>query len=86
MNERVVATRQALNTAEVNVSASREAVVRGVGRISDALMALAQRTRAQTNLNQARFERALTWLELELAVGSDPLVLAPVLSTAIHGH
>ena len=85
MNERVTATEQALKTAEVNADVAREAVSRGVGRVTDVLIALAQRTRSTRTYNQARFERALTWLELELATGADPEQLARTLSVAIHG-
>ena len=86
ISERVVATQQALQAAEVNVAASQKAVKLGAGRVSDVLLALAQRTRAQRTLNQARFERALGWLELELSTGSDPVSLAPTVSQAIHGE
>ena len=86
MNERVAATAQAVKTAEVNAEVAREAVSRGVGRVADVLVALAQRTRSQRTLNQTRFERALIWLELELATGSDPFKLAGTLSEAIHGQ
>jgi len=86
ISERVVASQQALHAAAVNVQASQKAVKLGAGRVSDVLLALAQRTRAQRTLNQARFERALGWLELELSTGSDPVSLAPTVSQAIHGE
>ena len=86
MNERVAAAAQAFKTAQVNAEMAKEAVSRGVGRVADVLIALAQRTRSQRSLNQARFERALIWLELELATGADPLELAGVLSKALHGQ
>lgn len=86
MNEKVAAATQAFKTAEVNAEMAKEAASRGVGRVADVLVALAQRTRSQRLLNQARFERALIWLELELATGSDPLELAVTLSEALHGQ
>lgn len=86
MNERVAASAQAVKTAEVNAEMAKKALNRGVGRASDVLVALAQRTRSQRTLNQARFERALVWLELELVTGADPSKLAGTLSEALHGQ
>ena len=83
--ERVSATQVALKTAEINLEAASKAVKLGSARVSDVLLALAQRTRAKRTLNKARFERAMAWLELELAIGSDPGALAPQFSTALHG-
>ena len=68
--ERVQATRQAVITAETNLDASRKAVKAGTAKVTDVLVALAQNTRAQRDLNEARFQRAMGWLELELATGS----------------
>ena len=84
--ERVLATRQAVKTAEVNLDASRKAVRAGSARPTDVLLALAQSTRAQRDLNDARFKRAMSWLQLELATGADPVALAPGLSSALHGR
>lgn len=83
--ERVKAARQAKTTAEVNLDASRKAVNAGTARVTDVLLALAQNSRAQRNLREARFQRAMGWLELELAIGSDPVMLAPKFSRALHG-
>jgi outer membrane protein len=83
--ERVQATRQAVKTADTNLDASRKAVKAGTARVTDVLVALAQNTRAQRDLTEARFQRAMGWLELELATGSDPTLLAPRLSSALHG-
>lgn len=83
--ERVQAARQAVTTAEVNLDASREAVKAGTARVTDVLIALASSTRAQRNLSEARFQKAMGWLELELATGSDPMTLAPEISSALHG-
>lgn len=83
-SERVNATRQAVDTSQTNLDASRKAVQAGTGRFTDVLMAMAQNTRAERDLSAARFERALGWLELELATGADPLILAPKLSKALH--
>lgn len=83
--EREEAARQAVKTAEISLDASRKAVRAGTARVTDVLLALAQSTRAQRNLSEARFQRAMDWLELELATGSDPLALAPVFSRALHG-
>ena len=83
--ERVEAARQAVKTAEVNVDASRKAVKAGTARVTDVLLALAQNTRAQRGLSEARSQKALGWLELEIATGSNPVSLAPILSGALHG-
>ena len=64
--ERVDAARQAVKTAEVNVDASRKAVKAGTARMTDVLLALAQNTRAQRGLSEARSQKALGWLELRL--------------------
>ena len=84
--ERVQAIRQGVKTAETNLAASEKAVKAGTARLTDVLLALAQKTRAQRDLNEARFQRAMSWLELELATGADPVALAPRLSNALHGY
>ena len=84
-SERVLAARQAVSTAATNLDASRKAVQAGTARVTDVLLALAQKTRSQRDLNEARFQRAMSWLELELATGADPVALAPKLSKALHG-
>ena len=84
--ERVQATRQAVKTAEVSVDASRKAVRAGSAKPTDVLLALAQSTRAKRDLNEARFRRAMSWLELELATGADPVALTPGFSSALHGR
>jgi outer membrane protein len=83
--ERVEAARQAVKTAKVSVDASRKAVRAGTARITDVLVALAQSTRAHQSLSEAKAQKALGWLELEIATGSDPVSLAPTLSGAMHG-
>ena len=85
-SERVQATRQAVRTAEVNLDAAKKAVKAGTARVTDVIVALAQNTRAQRDLNQARFQEALGWLELELSTGKDPVALAPRFSSALHGY
>ena len=81
----MLAARQAVSTAATNLDASRKAVQAGTARVTDVLLALAQKTRSQRDLNEARFQRAMSWLELELATGADPVALAPKLSKALHG-
>ncbi|WP_435213953.1 TolC family protein [Luminiphilus sp. nBUS_16] len=83
-SERVNAARQAVKTSKTNVDASRKAVKAGTARVTDVLLAMAQNTRAERDLSAARFQRAMGWLELELATGVDPMVLAPRLSNALH--
>ena len=84
--ERVSAARQAVTTAETNLDAARKAVKAGTARVTDVLLALAQNTRAQRDLSAARFQRAMGWLELELATGTNPVELAPRLSRALHAN
>ena len=83
-SERVNAARQAVKTSKTNLDASRKAVKAGTARVTDVLLAMAQNTRAERDLSAARFQRAMGWLELELATGVDPVVLAPRLSNALH--
>lgn len=84
-SKRIQAARQAAKTAEVNLDASRKAVAAGTARPTDVLLALAQNTRAKRDLSEARFQRALGWLELELSTGVGPAMLAPRLSDALLG-
>jgi outer membrane protein TolC len=58
----------------------------GSAKPTDVLLALAQSTRARRDLNEARFQRAMSWLELELATGADPVALTPGFSSALHGR
>lgn len=84
--ERLRASLQAAKTSSVNLDAARKAVQAGTARLSDVLLALAQNTRAQRDLSEAKFQRAIGWLELELSTGRDPFALAPELSEALHGQ
>ena len=63
---------------------ARKAVRAGTARVTDVLLALAQNTRSKRDLNEARFLKALSWLELELVTGGDPQMLAAQISTALH--
>lgn len=85
VTERLIAAKQAVSTAEVNVDAAQKAAKAGVARVTDTLLALAQNTRAQRDFGSARFEFAAAWLELELVSGGNPMALAPELSKALHG-
>ncbi len=82
--ERVLASRRALSAASKNVEAAEKAVKAGTARVTDVLLALAQKTRAEGNLNAASAEYALTWTQLELATGASPKRLAIALSAALH--
>lgn len=84
--QRVLAARQAVTTAEVAVDAAEQAVKAGAARVTDVLLALAQNTTAKRDLSEARFQSAMAWLELELATGGEPLVLAPQISKALHNR
>ena len=85
-SKRLLAASQAARTAEVNLDAARKAVRAGTARVTDVLLALAQNTRAQRDVSEAKFQKAMGWLELELATGSDPQVTAPTMSRALHGR
>ena len=82
-NKRIVAAQQALDTANVNVSAAQKSVKAGTARVTDVLFALAQRTRAQRDRFFAEQQRIMAWLELELITGSAPSAVVPVLSDAL---
>ena len=82
-NERLIATKQASRTSQVNLEAVQAAAKVGTIRFTDVLVALAQNTRAARDLTQARFEVILSWLALELATGGDPETLARELSSEI---
>ena len=82
----MLASRQAVITSETNLDATKKAVQAGTARLTDVLLALALKTRAQRDLTEARFQRAMSWLELELSTGADPVALAPRLSKALHGQ
>ena len=84
-SKRIQAARQASKTAGVNVEAAQRAVRVGTARVTDVLIALAQNTRAKRDLSEARFQRVVGWLELELATGADPEILATRLSDALLG-
>ena len=81
--ERLVAAKQAENTADISLAASRRALKAGTVRVTDVLLALAGKTAAQRDYGAARFQKAIAWLELELSAGEDPMDLAMVLSGAL---
>ena len=83
---RVAASRQAVNTARVTVDASRRGVRAGVSRVTDVLVSLSQLTSAQRDFEAARFQLVMAWLQLELAIGTNPDVVAAELSGAFHGY
>ena len=82
--ERVIAARQAQSSAGIQVAASRKAAKSGAATLSDVLMALAQETTAKRRFAVARFEYAMSWIDLELAAGASPLHLAEQLSDLLH--
>lgn len=51
----------------------RKVVIAGAARVMDVLLTLAQNTRPKCDLNEARFLKALSWLEL--VIGGDPQML-----------
>ena len=82
--KRLIAAENAVKTSKTNVDASQKAVKLGTARLTDALFALAQNTRAERDYVAAKFNHAMAWLELELSTGNDPAVLAPQISEALH--
>ena len=81
--KRVVAAQQACETSEVSVLAAQESVRAGTARVTDVLVALAQRTRALRDRSFAEQQRVMAWLELELITGNSPQSVAPILSDAL---
>lgn len=55
-----------------SLDAARKAVRAGTARVTDVLLAHAQSTRSERDLNEARFLKALSWLQLEIITGGDP--------------
>ena len=84
-SERLLATRQAVKSAEVNVDAMQKATKAGTARPTDVLLALAQKTRARREADEAKFQFAAGWLDVELVAGGDPIALAQSLARALHG-
>ncbi len=82
-NKRILAAQQALNTASVSVSAAQKSVKAGTARVTDVLLALAQRTRAQRDRFFAEQQRIMAWLELELVTGRAPAAVVSVLSDSL---
>lgn len=82
--DRVIASRRAVDTAQVNVNAAERAAKAGVGRTSQVLIALAQSTKSKRDETLARLAYAIAWLDLQLATGVAPQQLAEELSVAIH--
>ena len=83
-SDRLVSARRSVKAAEVNVSAVRQSVKAGTARYTDLLLALAQRSRAQRASADATFLYAKSWVELELASGGSPHVVAQSLSSVLH--
>lgn len=84
LSEYLVASRQAVKSAEVNVDAVLKATKAGTARPSEVLVALARNTRANLEASAAKLKFAAGWLEVELASGSDPELLVKSLSSALH--
>ena len=82
--QRLLSTKKAVTSADVNVIATRRSAKAGTARYTDVLLALAQHSRALRDLIDARFFHARAWVELELAVGASPAPLAKTLSTLLH--
>ncbi len=85
LEERLTSARSAFEAAQANVDATTEAVRAGIATFSDSLMTLAQRTAAETTYNEAKFLYVMGWVELQLAVGTNPDIIVPKLSQVLHG-
>ena len=82
-SERMQAERQALEAAGINLEAAKKAVRAGTAKPTDVLLALAYQTRARRDLNSAKFEYAMSWLELGVSTGQEPDQLASDLSLGL---
>jgi len=71
-------------SAQTHVDASNKALRLGTATTTDVLMALSQSTRANKDHLHARFRYIQGWVELELAIGTNPKHLALTLSEALH--
>ena len=85
-SERVLSAKKAVNSSSVSVTAVQHAVRAGTARYTDVLLALAQRSRAQRDLEDARFFYARAWTELELSSGASPAAVAAELSHLLHAR
>ena len=85
LQRRGFAAKNLIRTAETNTEAAKKALQAGTGRVSDVLIALAQNTRAERDLTAAKFQYVMSWVLLELAAGTQPEVIVPRLSFALHG-
>lgn len=83
-SSRIEASRKAENSAGINLESAQTAFKLGASSVTDVVVALAQQTKAKRDAGIARFEYALAWVELELAVGANPESLSVVLSKALH--
>lgn len=81
--ERVAAARKAFDTSAISIDAARKSVRAGTAKVTDVLMALAQRTRSERDLTYAQYQSVMAWLDLELITGSVPAEVAPMLSVAL---
>jgi outer membrane protein len=84
--KRVRAAKRALESAEVGVDATKKSVRAGTARVTDVLLALAQRTRAQRDHSYSQLERISAWVALELISGSEVQKTASHLSDALLSH
>lgn len=78
--ERLEAARSAVAASGVHVDAAQKSVKAGTARVTDVLLALAQRTQVMQKASAAAGQYVLDWLELELLTGTSPDALAPQLT------
>ena len=82
--KRVVAARKAVISAQTHLDASNKAMRLGTTTATEVLIALSQSTKANKDYLRARFQYIQGWVELELAIGTNPQHLALTLSEALH--
>ncbi len=71
-------------SAQTHLDASNKAMRLGTTTATEVLIALSQSTKANKDYLRARFQYIQGWVELELAIGTNPQHLALTLSEALH--
>jgi outer membrane protein len=83
-SERRKAAKNALETAELDLAATRKAVKVGTGRLTDVLAAISRLTKAQVQFEAAYFSEIQSEVDWALLVGYEPTLISRSISTAIH--
>ena len=73
-----------MTSAQTRLDASNKAMRLGTTTASEVLIARSQSTKANNDYLRARVQYIKGWVELELAIGTNPQYLALTLSEALH--